>query len=175
LTQSTPYTAQDTDLPEAEPRELWLRWSGWLSLRQRILAVNVFALALLAGSVFYLDSYRARLIDERIRQTEQQAEVIAVALTSMDRGSQQAFLDATGRREGERLRLADSSGAIVADSWADGDDRFEIRDPKTEPWQRVVARWLDDTIDFFADASARRCPDQMGSVRRASRGARDSC
>jgi two-component system, OmpR family, sensor histidine kinase ChvG len=146
--------APDTVLPEGEPRELWLRWSGWLSLRQRILAVNVFALAVLAGSVFYLDSYRARLIDERIGQTEQQAEVIAAALSSMDHNDQQAFLNVTGRREGERLRLADSAGTIVADSWADGDDRFEIRDPKTEPWQRVVARWLDDTIDFFADASA---------------------
>ena len=33
---------------------------GW-SLRHRILAVNIFALAILAGSIFYLDSFRSRL------------------------------------------------------------------------------------------------------------------
>ena len=32
-------------------------WSRRLSLRHRILAVNIFAVAILAGSIFYLDSF----------------------------------------------------------------------------------------------------------------------
>ena len=39
-----------------------LFWSRRVSLTTRILAVNVIALVLLAGSLFYLDSYRNRLI-----------------------------------------------------------------------------------------------------------------
>ena len=36
-----------------------LRWTGRWMLRHRILAVNIFAVAILAGSIFYLDSFRA--------------------------------------------------------------------------------------------------------------------
>ena len=42
-----------------------LFWTRRVSLATRILAVNVIALVLLAGSLFYLDSYRNRLIAER--------------------------------------------------------------------------------------------------------------
>ncbi|MFH7202651.1 sensor N-terminal transmembrane domain-containing protein, partial [Klebsiella pneumoniae] len=44
-------------------RDLTLRWSGQISLTRRILAVNIFALLLLAGGFFYLDSYRSRVVD----------------------------------------------------------------------------------------------------------------
>ena len=49
--------------PRSDERELSLRWSGRVSLTPRILAVNIFALAMLAGGFFYLDSYRARIVD----------------------------------------------------------------------------------------------------------------
>ncbi len=54
-----------TDSPRSEAPDLALRWSGQISLTQRILALNIFALLLLAGGFFYLDSYRARLLDNR--------------------------------------------------------------------------------------------------------------
>ena len=51
--------APDTDSPRNSPgagdRDLSLRWSGRVSLTPRILAVNIIALALLAGGFFYLD------------------------------------------------------------------------------------------------------------------------
>ena len=40
-------------------------WSTRYSLVPRILAVNVFALLMLAGGILYLDSFRERLIDQR--------------------------------------------------------------------------------------------------------------
>jgi two-component system, OmpR family, sensor histidine kinase ChvG len=56
-------------LPRSEDRELRLRWSRRLTLRQRILAVNIFAIAILAGSIFYLDGFRTRLTEDRIAQS----------------------------------------------------------------------------------------------------------
>ena len=60
--------------------DLALRWSGSLSLTRRILAVNIFALALLAGGFFYLDSYRSRLVDSRLQQSSREVRLIAEAL-----------------------------------------------------------------------------------------------
>ncbi|HSX57012.1 MAG TPA: sensor N-terminal transmembrane domain-containing protein, partial [Sphingomonas sp.] len=70
--------APATDSPtskreEREDRDLSLRWSGRVSLTPRILAVNIFALAMLAGGFFYLDSYRNRLEKERVHKVEAEA------------------------------------------------------------------------------------------------------
>ena len=145
--------APDTVFPEAEPRGIFLRWSGRLSLRQRILAVNVFALALLAGSVFYLDSYRTRLIDERVLQAQGEARLIAAALEPMPVSEKSGFLSRIARQSEVRYRLADAKGRIIADSWTTTGPTIRIRNPDTEPWERTAARWLDDAIDFVADAS----------------------
>ena len=58
--------APDTASPTSEERELQLKWSNRVSLTPRILAVNIFALALLAGGFSYLDSYRSRIVDSRV-------------------------------------------------------------------------------------------------------------
>lgn len=145
--------APDTAFPEDNAPPHRLRWSGRLSLRHRILAVNVFALALLAGSVFYLDSYRARIVDERVSQIGREAELIATALESEAPQVRPRLLEALGNRTATRLRLSDASGRVVADSWTSGERGWKIVDPSAEPWQRTAARWLDDAIDFAADAS----------------------
>lgn len=144
--------APATDTPETEPGGLLLHWSGRLSLRQRILAVNVFALALLAGSVFYLDSYRTRLIDERVSQARSEARLLAIALEPMTLEERRAFIGRVGAAGEVRFRLAGPAGTQIADSWRETGPNFRIRDPATEPWQRIAARWLDDAIDFVADA-----------------------
>jgi two-component system sensor histidine kinase ChvG len=51
-----------------DERDLALKWSNRVSLTPRILAVNIFALALLGGGFFYLDSYRSRIVDSRVAQ-----------------------------------------------------------------------------------------------------------
>jgi two-component system sensor histidine kinase ChvG len=50
-------------LARNDEQDLRLRWSGRVPLTTRILLVNIVALAMLAGGFFYLDSYRARLLD----------------------------------------------------------------------------------------------------------------
>src|SRR3546814_13378702 len=54
------------DASIAEQEESPLVWSARWSLTTRILAVNILAVALLAGGFYYLDTYRSRLVDTRI-------------------------------------------------------------------------------------------------------------
>ena len=152
MTQSIHSTEPAIASLAIEPAGSRLDWSGRLSLRQRILAVNVFALALLAGSFFYLDSYRTRLIVERVSQAAGEARLISTAMDRMTVAERQSFVTKVGRQTGARVRLSDSDGRIVADSWADGPS-FMLVDPDTESWQRHVARWLDEAIEFVVDAS----------------------
>jgi two-component system sensor histidine kinase ChvG len=69
-------------LARSDEQELTLRWSGRIPLTARILAVNILALAMLAGGFFYLDSYRARLLDQRVRQVAEQTQLIAAAVAA---------------------------------------------------------------------------------------------
>jgi len=65
-------------LPQGERKIGRLRrWSKGLTIRQRILAVNIFAIAILFGSIFYLDSFRTRLTQARIEQAQSEAVMIA--------------------------------------------------------------------------------------------------
>ena len=57
---------------------LSLRWSARLSLTTRILVVNVLAIALLAGGLFYLNNYRDRLTEERLAQARVQLTIMPV-------------------------------------------------------------------------------------------------
>ncbi len=147
--QSTRSTAPAIDTQAVDPPELKL--SGRLSLRQRILAVNIFAILLLAGSFFYLDSYRTRLIDERVAQAQQQAGVIAAALTRLPPADRTAFLGQVGSDTRTRFRIA-ADERLIADSWAASGPSFRLRDPADEPWQRHAARLLDDAIETVVDA-----------------------
>ncbi len=150
--QSIHSMAQDIGLLPTEPAGSRLHWSGRLSLRQRILAVNVFALALLAGSFFYLDSYRTRLIGERVRQARSEVRLIAIALAPMTPAERKSIVTTAGVQSGARIRLADEQGRIVADSWTADGRRFKLVNPSAESWQRHVASWMDQAIDFVVDA-----------------------
>ncbi len=145
--QSTRFTVPDTDFPKAAAKP---GFSARMTLRQRILAVNIIALLLLAGSFFYLDSYRKRLVDERIDRVEAEAGIVLEALSQMPERDYAEFLASVSRKTGTRFRLADARNNIVADGWEPG-GRFALRNPANEPWQRHVARWLDDAIEFVAD------------------------
>jgi two-component system, OmpR family, sensor histidine kinase ChvG len=141
-------TEPDTDSPKVEAS---LGLSARMSLRQRILAVNIIAVLLLAGSFFYLDSYRKRLVDERINRVTIEAEIVLAALSRIAPADHVAFLASVSRKTGTRFRVAGESGNIIADGWQAGVPRFALRDPASEPWQRGAARWLDDVIETIAD------------------------
>ena len=132
--------------------DLDLRWSARWSLTSRILAVNIFAIALLAGSFFWLDNYRVRLLDERTRQTETQAELIANVINRATPGERAAVVGALGTRSGHRIRVYGDNGMLTLDSWQIAEPTYVNRDPATEPWRRSVARWMDRSIEAVVNA-----------------------
>jgi two-component system sensor histidine kinase ChvG len=97
-------------------------------LTRRILAVNVLALALLAGGFLYLGKYQASLIGQQIESLKTQGEIFGAALgegavlDSVDEG--EVLLPDLARQMMGRLveptrtraRLFDAEGNLIADS-----------------------------------------------------------
>ncbi|HST35760.1 MAG TPA: ATP-binding protein [Allosphingosinicella sp.] len=146
-------------MPRNEDKELGLKWSSRLTLRQRILAVNFFGVAILAGSIFYLDGFRTRLTEARLDQAQSEAVMLAHMLPSIDPGQRQAILVRIGQDSKARLRIYRRDGAKIGDSWFRAPPTYTLRDPAGEPWYRDVARALDNGFD--AIVGARRPPDYV--------------
>ena len=133
-------------------------WSGKWSLTSRILAVNIFVLAMLAGSFFYLDSYRTRISEERTDQAQSDMQMIAAALVAVPPAARPALAAELAGVDGERLRIYDpASGERLSDSWAGRKPTYNLRDPQSEPWQKHVARFMDRVFDHVVGA------DPLGS------------
>jgi two-component system sensor histidine kinase ChvG len=129
-----------------------LFWSRRVSLTTRILAVNVIALVLLAGSLFYLDSYRNRLIAERFSLARAEAQIAADALGPLSKTKRKALLMRIGAQQKLHLRLYDRENALVADSFELVGPAFTLIDPATEPWYMDAARAIDRGVDFLVGA-----------------------
>ena len=141
----------------SEREELALRWSGRLSLTQRVLAVNIFALAILAGSLFYLDSFRHRVVQDRVQQAQTGARIFAQALAAAPPETHARLLQSFGQGTATRLRVYSPDGEKRLDSWNGAPPTYELRDPVAEPWDKDIARLLDDGFD--AIVGAERAPD----------------
>lgn len=147
---------------------LRLSWSGRWSVTARILAVNILALAMLAGGFFYLDSYRTRLIDARLEEVGVQTRLISIALADTPRDRRDELITRIGQSTGLRLRVYESASAPapLLDSWRRGQPTYELRDPASEAWQRHVARFLDRVIDRIVwaerpEAFSEPSPDRL--------------
>src|SRR4051812_42975178 len=150
--RSRPSMASDTALARNEQRDLALGWSRRLSLRHRILAVNIFAVAILAGSIFYLDSFRSRLTQARLDQAQSETVMIAHMLSAIPPGARQPILVRLGQDSGTRLRIYGPAGARLVDSWAGVRPTYTLRDPAIENWYHKVAGWLDNGFDAIVRA-----------------------
>lgn len=135
-----------------EERDLSLRWSGRVSLTPRILAVNIFALVMLAGGFFYLDSYRARIVDSRVEQASREARLIAQAVAMTPPADRTALVRRVASEADIRIRLYDRAGRMTLDTRALGLNNFVLRDPDKDPWNQSAARFLDAVIDTVAGA-----------------------
>lgn len=134
------------DSPRSDESGLSLRWSGQISLTPRILAVNIIALALLAGGFFYLDSYRSRLVDSRVAQARREAGLIAEALRSVALDQRDALALTLAKDTGARIRLFDGASTVL-DTRALGLRNFVLQDPDKQDWRQDAARFLDAAID----------------------------
>ena len=163
--------------PRSEERDLTLRWSGRVSLTRRILAVNIIALAMLAGGFFYLDSYRSRLVDSRVTRTLQEARLSAEAIVAGRPEARDRLLMRLARDTGARLRLYDDTGTLLADSKALGVRNFVLIDPDRQGWGQWIGRFLDAGIDTVVGAERaplyrERNAGSAGPDLRAARAAR---
>ena len=74
--------ASDTVSTDSDEADLRLKWSARFSLKHRILALNLLTVLLVALSTIYLDTFRNRLSEERVRQTRIVAAGTASALNA---------------------------------------------------------------------------------------------
>src|SRR5689334_2743133 len=132
-------------------------------LTRRILAVNVLALALLAGGFLYLGKYQASLIGQQIEAIKTQGEVFAAAhgegaiLDSADEG--EVLLPDLARQMMRRLvepthtraRLFDVRGDIIADSriLRGPGDAVQVHELEPQEREGAVLRIADQIYDWI--------------------------
>jgi two-component system, OmpR family, sensor histidine kinase ChvG len=122
------------------------------SLTARILAVNLVPLLVLAGSLFFLDSYRRQLLDERFKLARIEAQITAEALAGATRERQEALLIQIGKEQRMRLRTYNADGSLAADSFALDAPAFSFDDPVAEPFMEDLARWTDEAVNLAVGA-----------------------
>lgn len=144
--------APDTVSQTSEDRELELKWSNRISLTPRILAVNIFALALLGGGFSYLDSYRSRIVDSRVAQASREVRLVAQSIASATKERRDLLVLSLARDTDTRVRLFDLDGKLLADSRDLGLHNVILRDPDKDPGGQRIARFLDAVIDTVAGA-----------------------
>lgn len=136
--------------PASSPlRRTRINWRLRTSLTARILAVNIIALGLMAGSLFYLDSYRNQLLAERFQLASAEARVAAQGLAAAPASARAGLMMRIGGERELRLRLYDPQGQLVLDSFALAEPTFALINPTTEPWYQHAARWLDAGMNFL--------------------------
>src|SRR6266446_6804125 len=148
-------------------------------LTRRILAVNVLALALLAGGFLYLGKYQASLVSQQIEALKMQGEVFAAALgegavlDSVDEG--EILLPDLARQMMRRLveptraraRLFDTKGDIIADSHVlrgPGDSVQVLELPAPEV-KGAIMRIADGVYDWIVG----KLPSSSGEIEEAVR------
>jgi two-component system sensor histidine kinase ChvG len=140
------------DASIAEQEESPLVWSARWSLTTRILAVNILAVALLAGGFYYLDTYRSRLVDTRIEVMKDQLAMLDSALEAARPDQRERLIDEFAAATESRLRFYAANGARISDSFATGPATYTLRDPNLQAWQRDAARAMDRGIDWIVGA-----------------------
>ncbi|MXO60200.1 HAMP domain-containing protein [Altererythrobacter salegens] len=126
--------------------------SRLVSLTWRILAVNIVPLLMFGLGVFYLDSYRKVLLDERYKLARIEAQITAEALAGASRERQEAVLKQIGKEQKLRLRMFDAEGHLWADSFQLDKPAFQFDKVGDENASENFARWLDRAVDTIVGA-----------------------
>lgn len=133
--------------PPLEVQE-WRRGLGFGSLRARIFAVNIIAVLALAIMLLYIDTVRARLLDERTAELAREAVTIANLAADLPAPARSAAIARLGFARGTRVRLYGSDGALIADNWRQSAvPRFSLDDPAETSWRRRSALYIDQALE----------------------------
>lgn len=136
------------EAPPAPPPSRRRQWTRRTSLTVRILVVNVIALGLMAGSLFYLDSYRKQLLDQRSKLARAEVEITADGLAETPISGRKALVDRVSRAQSLRLRLYDAKGRLFLDSDKLGGPVYQFVDPASEPFLLRTARTIDRGMNW---------------------------
>lgn len=135
--------------PELTPaRRARRQWTRRTSLTVRILAVNIIALGLMAGSLFYIDSYRKQLLGERFQLARSEAQIAAAGIAASTPGERRELIGRIGMDQRLRLRLYDPAGRLQHDSFAISGPSYVFTDPADDPWYLKTARVLDRSMNW---------------------------
>ena len=151
-------TRNNSAEPALLPGEVqeWRRGLGFGSLRARIFAVNIVAVIVLAIMLLYLDTVRARLLDERTDALAGQARTMAALVAPLAESGQIAALERQDFPRGTRVRLysIDIGQAALADNWRRlGVQRFVVADPAGDPLRRRSAKAIDRLLEALGSFS----------------------
>jgi two-component system sensor histidine kinase ChvG len=122
-------------------------WTRRTSLTARILAVNIIALGLMAGSLFYLDSYRKQLLAERFRLAQAEVAIAAEGLANAPAANRARLLADIGRQQQLRLRHYAPDGRLLSDSFAI-EPVFSLADPEAQDLLLKAARVIDAALNW---------------------------
>ncbi|MBV8889893.1 MAG: stimulus-sensing domain-containing protein [Alphaproteobacteria bacterium] len=197
IAQNRPAAAED---PRTRGRPARARRWAISPLTRRILAVNVLALALLAGGFLYLGKYEASLIGQQIESLRTQGEIFAAALgegavdDSGDEGD--VLLPDLARQMMRRLveptrtraRLFDANGKLLGDSrlLRGPGDAIQVHELAPLQSKALLVRLADRVYDWTVNhlpsrrvfpvyhESGAESADSYSEVERALRGEPDS-
>lgn len=139
---------------QGEPKGLALGWSRRMSLTTRILAVNIFAVALLAGGLFFLDSYRSRLTEIRTQALYRETEALTRTLPLLPRGQRQRYVLRVAQALHGRIRLYGTDGNKTLDSFALAAPTYNVEPVDNVPFRRIFAREVDRITDAMVGTQA---------------------
>lgn len=134
------------------------RWFSRLTLR--ILAVNLIALATFTGGIFYLDSFRVKLIEQRQQELIAQARQMAVALGELTSGKPEApeiealrsavLIKRLNDDTRQRVRLFRANGQQISDTLDENSVPQQVPLASLFSWKgfrKYSARFLDRAIE----------------------------
>lgn len=119
-----------------------------IPLTWRILAVNIFVIAMLVGSFLYLESYRSWLIAERQTQLVNMSRMLDTALDAAPQDQAASIIRQFGIIGSARVRIYDGDGLLVQDSFKLGEPTYRLVNPDDQGINRQLARALDRFIDW---------------------------
>jgi two-component system sensor histidine kinase ChvG len=126
-----------------DPPFEWRQGLGFASLRARIFAVNLVAVFVLAIMLLYLDTVRARLLDERMDALGNEALAIAGLASDLP-----PALERLSFARGTRIRLYAADGGVITDNWRQPvTTRFAIENPADYSWRRASAKFIDRALE----------------------------
>lgn len=139
--------------------------------------MNLFAILMFLGGLVYLESFRTRLLEQRLEEMRTGAVLIAESIRNDSPSEARDLIAVAGRQTRTRIRIYTPGGEKTLDSWDIAGPTYRLADPAREDWRLTAARGIDVVIDMMMGAAPlpylnTTRPDQLSSYPEAVRALR---